>query len=208
MNGVEGRGCLLLALPRALLGGRQVPALPEGLALPVLDTQTIAPEDLPVLIRARNASRVCHGLVQRVAAEGASGHAVGEEFVGLVGRIFQMGAGLQRARGFVSDHHPDKVARDRADLELELVGASSEQIPELRHAFKALDARAAQVADVQREVERLATRLASTTEELEGLRERLADAGDPEGLLHEVRAWHQSAALAIEAFDETVGSLQ
>ena len=199
-------GCLLFALPRRLMGRSPVAALPDGLALPVLDTATVDPLDLPAAIRARNAARACRERLLRAGLSPLVTRDAGGELVGFVERVYAIAAELKRARAFVITHGADEVARRRADLELELIGASPAAIPGLKSALKALDQRGRHASVVQGEIERLVARLQAAVAELEALQAKL-EAPDAEALIHEVRAWHQSAKLALDAFVQTVGEL-
>lgn len=208
MDSSERTGCLLFAIPRALLGRRAPAALPDGIALPELDTTAADPADLPALVRARNAARQCDALLRKADLGSVATLDAGRELAGLVGRVYAMGPALKGARAFVQAHSPDRVARERADLELEMIGSSPAQIREMKQAIAALDERTTHAGSVQQEIDRLSARLVAAAAELEALHARLgASLGSPD-LVHEVRAWHQSASLAMNAFIETVGELE
>lgn len=200
-------GCLLFAIPRALVGTRPAAALPDGLALPELDTTRVDPADLPAMIKARNAARRCHERIVRADVAVVATRDAGRELVGWVTRIYAMGPALREARAFVVVHAPDKVARERAELELELIGGTPERARELAAAMKALDRRSQHAQVVRAEVDRLAARLVTAVAELEAFDARLGAALGSAELVHEARAWQQSATLAIEAFAATVGEV-
>lgn len=208
MSTSERSGCLLFAIPRALLGGGGRAALPDGLRLPELDTAATDPADLPALVRARNAARGCDALMRKADLGELATQDAARELVGLVGRIYAMGPALKQARAFVEQHSPDRVARERADLELDLVGSSAARIREIKAAINALDERSRHAGTVQLEVDRLSARLVSAAAELEALHARLGSQLGSADLVHEVRAWHQSAELAMDAFAKTVGELE
>lgn len=207
MDAPSRPGCLLFAIPRALVGRRPAAALPDGLALPDLDTAKVDPVDLPALIRARNAARRCHERIVRADVSSVATRDAGRELVGWVTRIYAMGPALRDARAFVVVHAPDKVARERAELELELIAGTPEQARELAAAMKALDRRSQHAQVVRAEVDRLAARLVTAAAELEAFDARLGAAAPFGDLVHEARAWQQSATLAIEAFATTVGEV-
>lgn len=200
-------GCLLFAIPRALLGGGAATALPDGLMLPELDTQAVDPIDLPALIKARNAARRCHELVKKADLGSGPTRDTARELTGWVERVYAMGPALKEARVFVAQHAPDRVARERADLELDLVGSTPAQIRSLKAAMAALDERAVHAGTVQTEIDRLSSRLVAAAHELEALHARLGATLGSGELVHELRAWHQSATLAVDAFVQTVGEL-
>lgn len=200
-------GCLLFAIPRMLLGGGAAGALPDGLALPDLDTATVHPSDLPAMIKVRNAARQCHALLEKANLGDGATRDAGRELVGWVIRIYAIGPRLKQARGFLVRHATDTVALERAELELELVGSSPERIRELKAAMKALDERARHSKTVAAEVDRLSARLISAAAELEALHARLGSALGSDDLVHEMRAWHKATELALDAFAKTVGEI-
>ncbi|NCG21665.1 MAG: hypothetical protein GWP91_21835 [Rhodobacterales bacterium] len=203
----EPSGCLLFAIPRVLLGASSFKALPDGLALPRLDVGTVSPKDLPALIKVRNAGRACEALLCKAdLGDVATGDAA-RELAKWIGGIYAIGAKLKSARAYVLLHAPDRVAREQADLELEMVGASAAAIPLLRKQLGALKERAVHAQAVCAQIEALQIRLQMSASEVEALHARLGRALGSEDLVHEVRAWRQAASLALDAFVDTVGEL-
>lgn len=200
-------GCLLFAIPRALLGASSPKALPDGLALPRLDVEAVSPEDLPALIKTRNAARACESLLRKADLGHVATGDAARELSKWIGGIYAIGAKLKAARSYIVLHAPDRVAREQADLELEMVGASAAAIPLLRRQLESLKERGAHAQAVSLQVEALQIRLQTSATEVEALHARLGRALGSEDLVHEVRAWRKSANLALDAFVETVGEL-
>ena len=200
-------GCLLFAIPRVMLGRSAPAALPDGLTLPTLDTASIDPIDLPRVIRVRNAARSCHQHIRKAKLAESATLDAGRELVGWIASLYSVGARLREGRAFVLEHGPDKVARLKAEVELELLEASFDQIPQMKRQLKALDEHAGHTASVRDEVAQLQRRLETAAVELEALSARLGTEIGTLEFVHELRAWHSSTDLALEAFSDTVGEL-
>lgn len=200
----EARGCLLFAIPARILGGRRPKLLP-GPNLPALDPSKTHRVDLPVLVKARRAAEGCVAALSRTQ-EGVGPAVlrdVGEHLAGLLGHVYAMGERLAEGRRFLEAHDPDRLARERSELELELVGAQAGQIQDLKRAMASLERRAGHVGKVAQEVDQLASRLGAAVAELQELEARLAAELGSEELLYELRAYQQAAELALEAYNQT-----
>lgn len=203
------RGCLLFAVPARVLGvGR--PALSAARSLPVLDTQRIHRADLPTLVRARVAAERCFGVLKR------QGHRVAEpmrseievHLIGLVGGIYAMGLSLGEGRRFLDAHSAERLARERTDLELELVGASAERLVELKQVAAALERRASSVGRLEDQVATLSSRLEGAVAGLQEIEARQMEWLGTETLVHTLRAWEQSATLSLDALAATMAELE
>ncbi len=202
-------GCLLFALPRALLS-RARPALSQGVSLPHFPADRFHREDLPALVRARRSAEACRGWlygkthdISPVVIDG-----VAREVAGLTSRIYDIGIRLAEGRAFLVEHSADQLAHERAELELRRLEAHAHQLVELKRAHDALERRASLVGQVEAEVSRLSARLVSAAAELSELGARLGSLVGSEDLDHELRAYQRSAELALEAFAATWKELE
>lgn len=144
-----------------------------------------------------------HGVSESVIAD------LCRELSQLLGAIHRLGERLGEARSFLERNDADALARERTDLELRRLEADASQIIALRKAAASLDERASLAERVRGEVGGIESRLVASGQELEALRARIeAGAADSaEDLSHELRAYHQSASLALDAFESTRSEL-
>jgi hypothetical protein len=110
---------------------------------------------------------------------------------------------LSAARRFLERNDPDKLAREKADLELRRLGASAAEILALRAASEALASRASLADRVRSEIGTLEARLTAAGQELEAFRARVEAHSSAEALDHELTAYVRSARMALEAFERT-----
>lgn len=199
----ERSGCLLFALPRALLSTTRV-ALPDHARLPALDAARVHRDDLPALVRARRAGQACLDDVRTVGG-GAPPHVVAEvsgRVVDVVGALEAVAHRLAEARQFIERHGSDALARERTELELSMIGASAAAIREHRRSLDALNERARLAGDLQHHIGTLVLRLDAGGHELEALHARVGSQLGDETLLHELRAYQTSARAALDAFQD------
>ena len=192
----ERSGCLSL-----LTGGRAIPRL--GLGLPKLDSSEIHPTDRPVVARAQRAAEGAHAAF---AGPGVPDVAVADlagQLAKLVGAVHGLARGLSRARRFLERNDPDKLARERAELELRRLGASAAEVLALRTATQALEDRSRLADRVRGDLVSLVARLASAAQELEAFRARVEARAAAEELGHELGAYLKSAELALETYERT-----
>ncbi len=191
------RGCLLFAFPS---GG---PALPDGARLPALPRSRIHRHDLPAAERAQRAAEGAQGALLRDDVPAAVLTDLGRELAQLLGSVHTLAERLAEARGFLGRNDPDLLARERAEIELKRLEAGAAELLELKRSSAALEERSALADRVRGQIGTLEARLAAAGRELEALRARIESRSDAEELAHEVRAYHRSAVLALEAFEAT-----
>ena len=201
----ERRGCFLFGIPGLLLGTGKSRALSAAEDLPKLDMSRVHRDDLPALVKARRAAESIRKHVdtsnKRVSAEVRAD--VMSKVARLLGAIYGLGERVLEGRDFLDKHGPDGLAREKADLELELMGASVVQIREIKAAMSRLDERASHSDKVVGAMEQLRARMISAGAELQALDARLGAVLGTEELEHELRAYQQSAELALDAFQQT-----
>ncbi len=127
---------------------------------------------------------------------------VAAQVVGVVSSLDAVARRLGEARAFIQRHRPDALARERADLELSMIGASPAAIREHRRSLESLEARARLAGELGHRIETLTARLASGGHELEALHARIGASLGDDLLMHELRAYQASARAALDAFEE------
>lgn len=201
----EARGCLLFALPRLLVGRPKRAALTAATPLPKIDVRAVHREDLPAVVTVRRAAEGCRKALER--ADSRVSAEVRLEVMEQVGALFgshlEIATRLMEARAYSHQHGVDEVARQKAELEMQLVGASVAEIKELKAAMVAVDQRASHTGAIDEAAARLRARLVAAGTELEAVQERLGSHLGSEELEHELRAYQRSADLALEAFTST-----
>lgn len=128
---------------------------------------------------------------------------VEERVCDLLAHIYDIGVHLADARAFTAANSTDAIAKEKAEVELALVGASAAEIRPLKATMTRLDGRRSLAQRVEADARTLAVRLQSAGSELEDLHARLSATAEPDALLHELRAYERSARLALEAFATT-----
>jgi len=198
-------GCFLFGIPAMLLGTRKSPELSAAADLPKLDPKLFHRDDLPALVKARRAAESVRARVvsskKRISAEVRAD--VMSKVARLLGAIYSLGERVLEGREFLEKHGPDGLAREKADLEMQLVGASVAEIREIKAAMGRLDERASHSTQVVDAMDKLRARMISAGAELQALDARLGAVLGTEELEHELRAYQQSAELALDAFQET-----
>lgn len=197
-------GCFLFGLS----GRSAQPMLPDGAVLPKLTASQFHRDDMPAL---RKAQVAAHRAQQHLISKD---HGVSEavtfdlcrELAQLLTAIHQLGSHLAEARTFLARNDTDALARERTELELRRLEADAAQLVALKKAEAALSARAALAERVRGEVAGLEGRLVAAGQELEALCARV-EARTTDDLVHELRAYQQSASLALEAFEATRAEL-
>lgn len=204
----SAQGCLLFAIPARLLG-RGRTALP-GPVLPTLPTSRVHRDDLPALVAARKAAEGCVASVGARRGDVADGVVadVAGKVAALLGHVYAMGERAAEARAYLDAHAPERLARERTDLEMELVGASADQIVQLKRTLASLERRAASVGKVDGELARLKGRMGAAVAELKELEARVGAELGADDLMHELAAHQQAAELALQAFGETWKELE
>lgn len=203
--GTERSGCFLFGIPAAILGTRSSPRLTAAAKMPRLDPSSVHREDLPALVRARNAAASVQKHI--LASPKDLSLEVREDVLHnvsrLLGAIYTLGTRLKEGRQFLETHSADGLSREKAELEMQLVGASVDEIREIKGAMTRLDERAARSGEVASVVDTLRARMVSAGDEIQALDTRLGTVLGTEDLEHELRAYQQSAELALDAFQRT-----
>jgi hypothetical protein len=203
--GNERRGCFLFGIPAMVLGTRRSPALSSAIDLPKLDVAKVHRADLPALVKARKAAESVRKQVlssdKQISAEVRAD--VMSKVSLLLEAIYALGERVLQGREFLEKHGPDGLAREKAELEMELIGASVVQIREVKSAMDRLEERAAHSGEVIEALDKLKARMISAGAELQALDARLGSVLGTEILEHELSAYQQSADLALDAFQQT-----
>ncbi len=155
------------------------------------------------MVRARRAGAAGLGLLSRPSGLAAAAEDLAVRLVAVVEGVFAVGRRLAEARAFIEIHSTEHVAREKADLELAMIGASPEVIRSHRRDMAAIDARVRLSSRVIGEIPALEARLLAAGSELEALNVRMGTGCEAEELVHEMRAYQQSATAALEAFEST-----
>ncbi|MEZ4241467.1 MAG: hypothetical protein R3F59_36020 [Myxococcota bacterium] len=195
------RGCLLSFLP-----GASQPRL--GAGLPKLAVGEVHPADRAALGRAQRAAEGAHAAFQRPDVPDIAVADLAEQLSKLLDVVHRLARELKAARGFLSRNDPDRIAKERTDLELRRLGASAAEILALRSATEALDARARLVDQVRGDLPTLEARREAAGQELEAFRARVEARTDARELGFELTAYRESALLALEAYDRTRRELE
>lgn len=196
----QPRGCLLSLLP---LGA---PRLASG--LPRLEASAVHPSDRAALLRAQAAAEAAHRAFQRPDVPDLAVADLAEQLSKLLDVVHRLARELAAARGFLVRNDPDRLAKERTDLEMRRLGASAAEILALRSASEALAARSRLVDQVRGDLATLVARLEAAGQELEAFRARVEARTDAEQLGHELVAYRQSALSALEAYDRTRRELE
>jgi len=177
--------------------------------MPRLDHTQVHRDDLPALVTARNAAESVqkHIVGSRKEISPAVRADVLTNVARLLSAVYTLGAKIRDGREFLDKHGPDGVSREKAELEMQLLGASVPEIREIKAAMKRLDERAARSADVARAVATLRARMISAGSELNALDARLGAVLGTEALGFEIQAYQQSVDLALDDFQRTWGEV-
>ncbi len=128
---------------------------------------------------------------------------LGGDLVAVVSQLHALGHRLAEARVFLSRNDPDRLARDRAEVELNLVGSGASEMLAQRSQMQALRERGELAGRVRDDLRTLTARLETSAGELQAFRARIdGDLASGE-LVHELRAYHRSAEAALQAFEAT-----
>ncbi|MEQ1568039.1 MAG: hypothetical protein ABMA64_20535 [Myxococcota bacterium] len=192
----EPRGCLSLLVPRVA----DAPRL--GVGLPKLDLASVHPSDRGAMTRAQRAAEAAHAAFARSSTADAATADLASQLGAMLAALHRLGRELKEARDFVAQNDPDRLARERTDLEMRRLGASAAEILALRTAADSLAARARLSEQVRGQVATLSARLTATGHDLEAFRGRVATAPGPD-LGHELSAYLRSAELILEAHEQT-----
>ncbi len=195
----------MFGIPGMLLGVRKSKALTGAVELPKLDPSKMHRDDLPALVKAKKAAESVQkrvlGSKKAISAEVRAD--VMSQVAKLLGAIYALGEKIQEGKEFLDKHGSDGIAREKAEFEMQLVGASVAQIRELKSAMARLDERAAHSGEVSDALDKLQARMISAGAELQALDARMGAVLGTEELEHELRAYQQSAELALDAFQKT-----
>lgn len=197
----ERKGCLLSLFP----GPSQARI---GSGLPRLPVSEVHAADRPALQRAQTAAEAAHRAFSGPAVPDAAVADLSEQLGKLLDAVHRLAKELGRVRGFLVAHAPDKLARERTDLEMRRLGASASEILALRTASEALAERARLAEQATADVATLSARLIAAGQELEAFRARVEARTDSEQLGHELAAYRESALRALEAYDRTRRELE
>lgn len=209
-------GCLMLPLlPLRAIGvlGGSAKQLPLRPALQTVAWERLDSEDRPAIQRARATCEAClAGLAQTRGDLGAPvADQVAAEVIGLFSRLVSVGEELARARRFVRENDPEAIARQRADIEVKLVGASLVEKTALDATLASMRERGRHASTVNGEVGVLQARLLSTVASLETLSVRLQRASlsvdersaRVSSVLAELARQQHDAERALEAYAAT-----
>jgi hypothetical protein len=189
-------GCLSL-----LMGARGVRRI--GVGLPRLDLSAVHASDRPALMRAWKAAEGAHTAFADPSVPDVAVADLASQLSKLLGVVYGLALGLMKARRFLERNDPDKLARERADLEMRRLGASAAEVLALRTATQALESRSRLADQVRSDLVTLGARLSSAGAELEAFRARVEARAAAEELGHELGAYLKSAELALEDYERT-----
>lgn len=190
------RGCLSLVFP--FTSQTRLPV-----SLPALDPRQLHHADRIPALRAQRAAEAAVTALARPDMPEIAVMDLASQLANLLGVVHRIVADLATARRFLERNDPDKIAREKTEIELRRLGASASEILALRAATDALASRAELAERVRREIGTLEARLVSAGQELEAFRERVSARTSAESLGHELTAYQRSAELALEAFERT-----
>jgi hypothetical protein len=188
-----------------------------GPSLPALVGTRYAVEDRTAVAAAHRTGERCIALLSADDAPlpGPVSAEVTAEVVALVERVHALADTLTRGRKWLRDNDPDRLARQRAGHEIELLGAELEARPALQQTIDAVDARIAHSGEVRLRVGHMAEALARCAGQLEATEARiqrvLLGPGDERGPAEVVRAVRDQAAAvdrAMAAYSATVDELR
>ncbi|MBT3224061.1 MAG: hypothetical protein HN348_33755 [Proteobacteria bacterium] len=193
-------GCLgqLLAIPQSIIGGPKL--IENKRAIPPIP-RTTNQTDRPVLSRIHKSASQCVATITK--DDSAAAWAVAEELVELVRRNWSLAERLAEARRLVKQNDGNALARQQTDIEMELVGADAAQLRSLKMAQKALDSRRKLTIKLESDILTMAGRLAQSAEEIDAFVLKIQDEIGSEDVLHQVRAYQQSANAAIDIYVKT-----
>lgn len=205
----------------SLVVGKQMAKQGDRPRLPYLAISRMHAKDRPALNRAGKAAQQCiDALYDSTGDPRDLGEAVAREVASevqqLLGKIHELGQQLTEARAYVKRHDPDGLAREQADLEIQLEEASNlDERRSLNEAMGSLEERARHAATVSQELRTLSAQLTAATHVLETLQARLSRlAVDPsestvrtDEVLDEVREHQKDAQRALEAYAATAREL-
>lgn len=177
------------------------PALTAG--LPRLDASKVHPTDRAAAERAWRAATASAVAFSRPEVPDVAIADLSAKLSQLLDAVQRITSDLCAARRFLERNDPDKIAREKTDLELRRLGASASEILALRAASDALATRSSLAERVRREIDTLQARLFSAGQELEAFRARIEASNSAEALSHELSAYLRSAELALDAFERT-----
>lgn len=169
-------------------------------------------EDKPAIRRARaSAESALHSLTAGRRDLGRASDDVAHEVIKLFSRICAVAEELARARKFVADNDPDRLARHRAEVEVKALGASLADRTANDVALKAMQERGMHAVAVKGEIGVMNARLLSAVVSLETLNTRLARASlstdersaRVHGVLEDLKAQHDEADRALQAYAAT-----
>lgn len=189
-------GCLSL-----LVGARGLRRLGSG--LPRLEPSVVHPEDRAALNRAQQAAEGAHAAFSDPSVPDVAVADLANQLGKLLGVVHELARGLLRARRFLERNDPDRLARERAELEMRRLGASAAEVLALRTATLALESRSRLAEQVRSELVTLGARLAAAGQELEAFRARVEARTTAEELGHELSSYLRSAELALEMYERT-----
>ena len=197
----ERSGCLSL-----FVGARGARRLGSG--LPQLDPSEIHPSDRAALGRAQQAAEGIHAAFAGPSVSGVAVADLASQLGKLLGVVHALARDLLRARRFLERNDPDRLARERAELELRRLGASAAEVLALRTATQALESRSRLAEQVRGELVALGARLVSAAQELEAFRARVEARSSAEELGYELASYLQSAEQTLLLHEQTRRELE
>ncbi|MEQ1506434.1 MAG: hypothetical protein ABMB14_29675 [Myxococcota bacterium] len=198
----ERSGCLSLLVPPAALRSL------GGSGLARIDPSTVHPLDRPALARAQAAAEAAHRAFTTPDAPEIAVADLADRLSKLLAVVHRLAVELARARRFLERNDPDRLARERTDLELRRLGATAGEILALRTASEALSTRSRLAEQVRGDLATLTARLHAAAAELEAFRARVEARTDAAALGLELATARDAAQSALDAYDRTRRELE
>jgi hypothetical protein len=193
----ERSGCLLALLPRAAAPKRL------GSALPTLSVSEVHPADRVALAKAQKAAEAAQTSFAQDGVADAALIDLADRLASLLTVVHRVVRELKDARSFLAANDPDKLARDRTDLEMRRLGASAAEILALRTATESLDQRSRLAEKVRSDVATLEARLVAASHDLEAFRARVVSRTTADELARELEEQTRAAQQVLEDWART-----
>jgi hypothetical protein len=192
----ERSGCLL-----ALLGGAAPKRIGSG--LPRLEASQVHPADRAALAKAQAAAEAANAAFSGPGVADIAVADLANQLGSILGVVHRLATELKDARQYLSANDPDKIARERADLEMRRLDASASEILALRTATAALTKRATLADEVRTQIATLEARLIAAGHELEAFRGKVTARSADRDLAGELAGYLRSAEQVLEAHERT-----
>ena len=196
-SSAQRSGCLLALLPWAS------PPKRLGFALPRMTPSEVHPADCPALAKAQQAAEAAEAAFAGAEVADIAVADLADKLGSLLGVVHRLARELKDARAFLVANDPDKLARERTDLEMRRLGASAAEILALRTATEALATRSRIADQVRADVATLEARLIAAGHDLEAFRARVVARSAGDQLVQELADQTRAAEDVLEAWERT-----